>query len=418
MRDENVTVRKKVTEDMIEVQNVTTYRPVTSTQQQLVTAEVGANQFCAAPDSTTRARLQFLDAGYYTDPATGMSVYRRRGLHWVQPTVGVLVAESVPVLIPTQTETTTLVPEITQRRRPVEISRYVDSVETRKVPVEITKYVEETATRQVPVTVRKPITKISIEQIPYTETRYVEEIVMRKVPVTETEYVEVTEVEPYEVQTARWTTINQEVEVPKVIRRRVDYEVTRNVARTVMMKLPIDECGNPVGPLMPLYGTTATSTSSPWSSGYGTTAGHAPTPATSSKPISETSQSVFESPDSQAEIRYSGQLELPPKKTLDETSAKKSVAVPETEPPSIGNPRTSLKPITSDDPLTAAKSDESSVDKSNRQEFESINKLPTENPNKIVPKAGMPEDEVSDTGNEFAADPKNSGFRTELNDPK
>ena len=108
MRDEQVTIRKKVTEDMIEVQNVLTYRPMTVPQQQLVPVDVTVNQQLTITDPNARPRMRWLPPGDYMDPQTGQSVFRRRGLHWVQPELNVEVANSVPMLAIQETETTTM----------------------------------------------------------------------------------------------------------------------------------------------------------------------------------------------------------------------------------------------------------------------------------------------------------------------
>jgi hypothetical protein len=375
MREEQVTVRRKVTEDMIEVQNVLTYRPVTVPQQQLVPIDVTVNQQFAITDPNSRPRMRWLPPGNHTDPESGQSVFRRRGLHWVQPQVAVEVASTVPVLAIREGETTTMVPETIQRRRPVQLTRYVDSVETRKVPVTVKRMIEETATRQVSVTVKKPITKVTIEKVPYTETRYVEEVVVRKVPVVETEYQEVTEVEPYEVQVARWVTVTEEVEVPKVVRRRVDYETTQEVRKTVMMKVPVDDCGVPIGPAVPLYDTTSSGSEVissgsglSWATDFGTTQGNfSPVPAdvqeTEVLKPSETNQQPA------TEIRYPGQWNSDAAKPTAETLGRRSILVPETSTPSATNPSTNLKPIIRDnDAATLSDEDSGSTETPNPAE--------------------------------------------------
>ena len=429
MRDEQVTIRKKVTEDMIEVQNVLTYRPVTVPQQQLVPIDVTVNQQLTVTDPNARPRMRWLPPGNYIDPQTGQSVYRRRGLHWVQPELDLEVASSVPMLAIQETEATTYVPETIQRRRPVEITRYVDSVETRKVPVTVERMVEETQTRKVPVTVKKPITKVTIEKIPYTETRYVEEVVVQKVPIVETEYEEVTEVEPYEVEVARWVTVTQDVEVPKVIRRRVDYETTEEVRKTVMMKVPIDACGVPIGPAVPLYddptskpATVSSGSSSAWSTDFGTATRNF-SPVESAPQETEVLKPSETSEQPAAEIRYPGQWNRENSEPLSESSGRKSILVPETSEPSVTNPSTSLKPIIREENISAdsnldADATESSdpSEKSNSTEDaeptsitgqgeDSIARLPVAGqPEARVPPVARPEVQPTETGDEFAAE--------------
>ena len=247
MRDEKVTVRKEVIQNLIEVERTTTYRPVTEPQTSLVLAGIAVNQLYSVADPNRRPRLQALAPGYYTDPATGQSVYRRRGLHWVQPSVAVQATGTVPGLVAQQSERTTFVPQTNEKRTPVEIKRYVDQIETRKVPVEVETMVVETETRKVPVTVRKPKITREIEQVPYTVTRYVEKVITEEVPVTETTYETVIDREPYEVEVASWKTVTDETRVPKTVRRRVDYQASRDIPRTIMMKIPIDCYGNAIG---------------------------------------------------------------------------------------------------------------------------------------------------------------------------
>lgn len=441
MREEQVPVRRKVTEDMIEVQNVQTYRPVTVPQQQLVPVDVIVNQQVAVNDPNGRPRMRWLAPGNYTDPVTGQSVFRRRGLHWVQPSVAVDVASTVPALAIQEGVTTTMVPETIQRRRPVQLTRYVDSVETRKVPVTVKRMIEETATRQVPVTVKKPITKVTIEKIPYTETRYVEEVQYRKVPVVETEYQEVTEVVPYEVQVARWVTITEEVEVPKVVRRRVDYETTQDVRKTVMMKVPVDDCGVAIGPAVPLYDSivsgsgTVTSSNSDWSTDFGAPTGNfSPVPADVQKTEALKPSDTNQQPAT--EIRYPGQWNSEAAKSTSETSGRRSILVPETSAPSATNPNTSLKPIIRDNDSATnlgeesgstetpnpneqqeadANSDESKLQPAEGAESgeqpatgqgaDAIANLPVAGqPDASVPPVARPEDQPSESGDEFAAE--------------
>ncbi len=235
-RDERYTVRQKITEDMIEVQNQTVYRPQTSTHTALMPTQVTTQ----STDLHGRPHLQWLQPGYYVDPATQNSVWRRRGLHWVQPNQ----YSTVTGFIPTSVEQTTLVPETIQTRRPVEISRYEDRVETRRVPYDVQRTISQTVTRQVPVTVKKPVVKQYVERTPYTETRYVDVEEIKQVPVTETVYEEVVEIEPYEVEVNRWKEITRVEEVPKQVRRRVTYQEEREVAKTIMVKVPVDRHGN------------------------------------------------------------------------------------------------------------------------------------------------------------------------------
>jgi hypothetical protein len=264
-RDEQYTVRQKVTQDLIEVKNETVYKPTTMLQ----TVYYPTQTMTTVPDANARPQLKWLDtAGYYTDPTTGQSVWRRRGFHWAQPEC----VAATTSLMPANVEQTVMVPETVQSRRPVEVSRYEDRVETRRVPVEVERMVSETVSRQVPVTVKKPVVKRRIEKVPYTETRYVDVEEVRQIPVEETVYQEVVETEPYEVEVTRWKEITREVEVPRTVRRREQYQEMREVAKVITVKIPVDELGRALSLGEPVSDEELKK-SLPHSSGYGTTTG-------------------------------------------------------------------------------------------------------------------------------------------------
>ncbi|MEM9942988.1 MAG: hypothetical protein AAF939_15600 [Planctomycetota bacterium] len=240
MREEKVVVKKPITEELIEVKRTTTYKPTFKQASGWTpgTALVPAN-------TGSRYRLQRLDSGYYTDPNTGATVFRRRGLHWVAPRTA---AVAVPALVPATGETIDYIPETTVERKPVEVTRMVERVETRKVPVEVEKTVQTYEVRKVPYTVKVPKTKVTYEDVPYTETTYEDYEVTRKVPFTETITQKVVEREPYQVDVQRWVPMTEEVEVPRTVRRKVEMQYERQVPRTVTMRVPLDQCGIPVGP--------------------------------------------------------------------------------------------------------------------------------------------------------------------------
>jgi hypothetical protein len=251
VREENVTVRKPVTQSLIEVKRTTTYKPVVTGGREVVPAQL----MVPVPNTSAnqRPRMKMLDPGYYTDPQTGLTVYRRRGLHWVQPNAP---AQTLNGWVEQDRSRVDFVPETVEERKPIEVTRYVDKIETRKVPVEVKRMVERTETKRIPYTVKEPRIKVTIEQIPYTETTYEEEVVTKKVPITETEYVRVVETEPYEVETKKWVPVTREVAVPRTVRKRVEYEVMQNVPRTVLMKIPVDVCGNQLAGPTELYSQT------------------------------------------------------------------------------------------------------------------------------------------------------------------
>ncbi|MFK7769631.1 MAG: hypothetical protein AB8B55_20650 [Mariniblastus sp.] len=331
MREERYTVKKPVTQKLVEVKSTTTYKPRVSTGTEYVPTTLTVPQLVATAGGAQRPRMKWLESGYYTDPASGQTVYRRRGLHWVQPTAVVPAAATVPALIPQQRATVDYVPETVEERTPVEVTRMIEQVETRKVPVDVKEMVERTETRRVPYTRRIPKTIVTTDEIPYTQTRYKEVVTVRKVPYVETTYEKVETFEPYEVEVSKWVPVVREVEVPRVKTKRVDYDVMQIVPRTVMMKVPIDSCGREIGaPVLldqppvietPVLKPVISDSESNVSEGFGTTVRRTPI-----------LESVLEPNPRRS---YKGQLELVPSidddrtKTLDETIKRvDSVEVP------------------------------------------------------------------------------------------
>lgn len=318
MREETVTVRKPVTEQLIEVQRTTSYRPVLKNTTSYVPQNSVVMGMAAAPDPDQRARIRRLDAGYYTDPATGATIYRRRGLHWVQPMALAPVASTVPVMVPQVTGEWSYVPETTVTRKPVEVTRFVEQTETRRVPVEIQHTVESVETRKVPVTVQIPKTTILVEEVPYTETTYKDEVVVKKVPYSETTYQKVETVEPYTVQVQRWVPETKEIEVPRTVQKRVQYEVMQDVPRTVLFRIPLDDCGNEIGPAVQLDSEAENSPS--------LSSQDSPPSTTTSRrlPATDSGKSVLVTNPESENANYQGELKLVPKKKLDETSERMS----------------------------------------------------------------------------------------------
>ncbi len=249
MEEQEVRVRRPVTKRSIKKEEVTVYRPQESTQ----TTMVPGTLLVPGPQTTSRPRPRWLSPGYYTDPYSGQSVWRRRGLHWVdEPQYG---QTAVPVAIPQQSTTTTLVPETIVKEKPIEVTTYVDEYETRKVPVEVERMVEETRTRKVPVTVRVPKSKTIEEEIPYTETTYVDETITETVPYTETVMKKVTRKEPYTVMKESWQDYTETVRVPKTVSKTVPYVAKYRVPYYVEVRVPCDAAGRPVARGQQVAGT-------------------------------------------------------------------------------------------------------------------------------------------------------------------
>ncbi len=241
MRDKEFKVREKVTEKGVQYRDVTTYKPKAVTETTLVPSNV----LVPATAPVDRLRMQWLRPGYYTDPASGLTAWRRRGLHWAMPTAP--VATVVPALVPQTTAATAYVPEVTREAEPIEISRYVDRVETRKVPVEVERIEETIETRKVPVEVKRPRQVTRVEKIPYTETTYREVERTRRVPVVEETMQKVETIEPVEKTTAKWIEKEEAIKTPKIVRRKVAYTTTKKVPYTIKMRVRVDSYGNSIG---------------------------------------------------------------------------------------------------------------------------------------------------------------------------
>ena len=336
MREQAVPVRTKVTETQIRTENVTVLKPTTVTQTQLtpgpaVAVPTGLNNF--------RPQLQWLRRGSYSDPGTGLTTWRRPGLHWVQPPAAV----AVPTVVPTTVQATALVPEVVQRSEPIEVTRYVDKVELRKVPVEVTKMVEHVEVRKVPVTVRRPKVTKRVERIPYKETTYKEQIVTRTTPVTETTYQEVEQVEPYEEQTCRWVQYTEETKVPKVIRKRIDETIYRQPAASSSgstSKATTETTHSVLEDGTEVQETTSTATP---------TYNFAPVPVAAK--LVETSQrqrrsvpNIRDSGNGKQSIDYSDSPVTRREKLMYQPTDRHTIEFPETKP-DLNNPRTKLARI-------------------------------------------------------------------------
>ncbi len=398
MRDETVVVRKPVTEQLVEVQRTTSYKPVWKNSTNYVQQDTIVQQLSTVADPSRRPRMQWLEAGYYTDPVTGYTIYRRRGFHWVAPLTVTPVASIVPTLIPQESSELSYVPETTETRKPVEVTRFVEQTETRRVPIEIQRTIEQVETRKVPVTVRIPKTTVVVEEIPYTETTYKDEVIVKKVPYTETTYEKVETVEPYTVEVPRWIPETKEVEVPRTVQKRVEYEVLQDIPRTVLFRIPLDDCGNEIGPAVPVESEADISPSlsnENISTSSSTTARRIP--------ATETAKSVLTTKPELTETSgrgYQGELNLVQPKTLDETSARKSVVeVPDT---SAAGSRTELGDI----PRPAGTQSETAEEKT---------------PGQVDPPA-QPEVEPSESGDEQAAErppvPRESKSGTPADGPR
>ena len=251
MRTERVTVKKPVTKELIEVQRTTTMKPIVKKETQY-DAIPGQTLYGVLPDVARRPQVRLLRRGYYTDPTTGLSTFRRGGFHWVQPNATVAVAQTPATVIPREVESTSYKPEVVETRRPISVTRMVEQTVEREVPVEVKKFVERQVTRKVPYEYEMPVDKIVVEKIPYTETVYEDEVIERRVPYTETRMQEVRTVEDYDVEVPRYVT--ETVSKKKPVRKWVEEEFEETVQRTIVerMKVPVNSAGEPLSDPVPL----------------------------------------------------------------------------------------------------------------------------------------------------------------------
>jgi len=343
MRDKQFNVREKVTEKGFQYRDVTTYKPTTVADTELVPSNV---LLPTTPPLFGR-RAQWLRPGYYTDPKTGLTDWKRRGLHWTAPTPALA---NVPALVPQTTSRTEYVPEVSRKAEPVEISRFVDRVETRKVPVEVQRIEETIETRKVPVEVKRPRQVTRVEKIPYTETTYREVERVKRVPVVEETMQKVETIEPVEKTSAKWVEKEEAIQTPKIVRRKVAYTTTKKVPYTIKMRVRVDSFGNSIGEPEPA--------DPQWRAWFKAMEEQSKRSLTKTEHSEESMESVVEKPQfDESSIYYSNPdfrpLNAPEPKAADmvpslkesvtnETAAKKTAA-PETDVPSavntVGKPR-------------------------------------------------------------------------------
>ena len=252
MRTERVTTKKPVSKELIEVTKTTTMKPIVKKETQLSTVP-GQQLYGVLPDVSRRPRLRLLRRGNYTDPSTGLTVFRSGGLHWVQPNATVPVGQTAATVVPVEVQSTTFEPEVVETRRPITVTRMVDETVERQVPFEVKKMVERQVTRKVPYQYQTPVDKVVVEKIPYTETTYEEEVIERRVPYTETRMQEVRTVEDYDVEVPRYVTETVSKEKPGR-RRWVEERYETTVPRTIVetMKVPYNADGEPLSDPVPL----------------------------------------------------------------------------------------------------------------------------------------------------------------------
>jgi hypothetical protein len=245
-RDEQYTVRKEVPYTMLQPQQRTVYEPVTTTATQYVDQGGYVDQQTVTPGAV-RNRLQWIPGGYSVSGVNGLPYYQRGGFHWVPTQAPAVVSTArvyVPNVVAQQVQQTHMQAKVVTDNVEVQGVRYEDEIQTRRVPYTTLSYQPEEHVREVEVPVQRVVQVV--EKRPIRVCKMVEETEVRRTPVVtqRMEYEEHEEQIPVKVLKV----VNEE----KILREThrvakwVAYETTRLTPRTVAMKIPIDQFGNPI----------------------------------------------------------------------------------------------------------------------------------------------------------------------------
>ncbi|MDA7902235.1 hypothetical protein N9B31_01110 [Mariniblastus sp.] len=141
-REERITVKKPVTEEMVRVEQNVVYKPVLVPNSfQPVTPAPGI--------SIPQRRIQWTPGGYRVDPVSGQTSFQRGALRWNTNSSNALADQNPQPYAPIYTYQ----PEVVETRTPVTVTRYVDEVVTRRVPYQ-PKIAYQTIEKLVAVKVR------------------------------------------------------------------------------------------------------------------------------------------------------------------------------------------------------------------------------------------------------------------------
>jgi hypothetical protein len=196
----------------------------------------------------TRTRLRWLQNGCVTDPATGVTAYQRGGLTWVPEQCPAKVETFrvwQPNVVAQQVPQTSFVPQVMVRKVPVQVCRMVEEQLVRKVPVQVCRMVQEEHVRNVPVTTYRQVVERVEQQTPIQVCKMVEEEHVRRIPVTTCRMVTEEHVEQIPVQVCTMEAVEQTVRIPRYVEKQVPVTYLRQVPRVVVMRVPIDPCGDP-----------------------------------------------------------------------------------------------------------------------------------------------------------------------------
>jgi hypothetical protein len=209
-REEQVTVKKPVSEQLVRVQRSIVYKPVLVPNSLPVAVPASGLQLPAR-------RIQWTPGGYRFDPISGQTNFQRGAFRWnTNLNAPIATFQNSQRYAPAYTYQ----PEVVETRTPVTVTRYVDETVTRRIPY-----------RTNPAGSSSPAEKIVVKKEP--NTGMVMETVVVKAP--------------YWVQVPKEITETIEVDVPKTVRRRIDESFEKLVPVKVEYQTPIDAAGNPTG---------------------------------------------------------------------------------------------------------------------------------------------------------------------------
>jgi hypothetical protein len=209
-REEQVTVKKPVSEQLVRVQRSIVYKPVLVPNSLPVAVPASGLQLPAR-------RIQWTPGGYRFDPISGQTNFQRGAFRWnTNLNAPIATFQNSQRYAPAYTYQ----PEVVETRTPVTVTRYVDETVTRRIPY-----------RTNPAGSSSPAEKIVVKKEP--NTGMVMETVVVKAP--------------YWVQVPKEITETIEVDVPKTVRRRIDESFEKLVPVKVEYRTPIDAAGNPTG---------------------------------------------------------------------------------------------------------------------------------------------------------------------------
>jgi hypothetical protein len=288
-REEQVTVKKPVSEQLVRVQRSIVYKPVLVPNSFLPVAVPASGLQLPA------RRIQWTPGGYRFDPISGQTNFQRGAFRWnTNPGAPVTTFQNSQRYAPAYTYQ----PEVVETRTPVTVTRYVDETVTRRVPY-----------RTNPPSSSSPAKKIVVKKEPNTEM------------VLETVIVKA----PYWVQVPKEITETVEVDVPKTVRKRIDESYEKLIPVKVEYRTPIDAAGNPTGATVRVVSPDYDSTSvAPIDSGPAANEATFRTEK-KNKSVTESTVSVLKSPMRQNKIDgYPGVL-------------KTKTVSPETETTSLGD---------------------------------------------------------------------------------